>query len=317
MELEGEVEIVSSAVEGFATDGVHVESSGRALSLVIAASAIGGNAHSSVGEDGLKVRARGDGAVRLTVRDTTFRDLASDGIDAGVEGVTRAQLEVTVEESDFIGGSESDNAISVRSAGAGDVELLVSSNRLADSNGSAIVLQANDRSTFRGEVRSNRIDGSLHGRGIDLLSDDGAEMRVALRANTVRDQDAEGIFAAAQNTSRLDLILTQNAIGIPADRWGGGFARVSISARQEAELCLLASGNVAEDDPSGRGGRSSWRLSQRDGSTFRIEGLPERGGARRLLEAKNEVAPIIAEPETSFVGAPTGGCRVPRSETSP
>ena len=267
-------------------------------------------------------------AITATVTDSTFDNLESDGITVAANAGT---ITLLASGNTFTGvdtaSGESDNAMSLGTSGTATLKFNVHDNTLNNSFNSAVIFNFNDNSIVHGIFEDNQIVGSIGnagGRGIDgaLVADNNANVRLRVDGNTVTGMRGEGMFFNANNTATLNIIVTNNNIGV--GRTQRTFENLTVQAGEARRtrpdiVAKIENNTVARGGDGGIGGgfvAEAIRLSAGSSGIQTVQ--LEQGGqslgtaVSTVLDANNPGAGAGTDTGTgvSVNPAPNGGGKI-------
>jgi uncharacterized repeat protein (TIGR01451 family) len=215
--LVGTVTIQSSILAGMSDTGLEVENFSGDLDLTVTHSFIGNNDHSDTAcnpceGDGFLLRADGGGAtIDMVVQDTTFNDLANDGIDLGNDAATNVST-LIAERIIGSGNDGADNLIDTANTN-GTMRVRIT-DLTSDSahRGTVLFFKADGGATTDITVDTsgtgpNLIEGSVIGDGIDVFIDgdpgtgglQNGNARLLIRNTEIRNHFSAGITLIVQD----------------------------------------------------------------------------------------------------------------------
>lgn len=184
-------------------------------------------------------------------------------------------------------------------------------------------------SIVRGTVANNVVgdgtadSGSHDANGISYQLGGGADIRMAVTGNTVRNTDTQGIFiqsvrfpsGTAALGPNVDLTLRNNTVSGIDDNSAFPFGvqhGTQVEARRNSSMCLDIAGNSS----TGIGGAERFLVRQRDASTFRLERLTGSGAddanVASFIAAQNAAASTArVTHSTAFTPVADGTCQAP------
>jgi uncharacterized repeat protein (TIGR01451 family) len=289
--LTGASTIENSIIVAMSDTGFELEQGGtNTLNMTVDNSLMGRNHHSDATcnpceGDGLLLRADGVAGVlgaptiNLTVRNSTFDNIANDGIDIGSDPGGRVDA-FTVTNTSFANMSQADNAIDIAADGD-SFGFLISDITVTDIRGTAIFGKAGGTASYNGTITTqdplgrNTIGASTIGRPMEFQVDGANDTqnphwRLRVENTDFAAGSFRGIYFEADDvlsdTARMDVIFTNNRM--LSNPTSGDNAR--FRARDDAAFCLHATGNDMSVTDTG-----SFDIEVDDDSsgTFFIQGL--------------------------------------------
>jgi len=217
--LTGTVTIQSSILAGMSDTGLEVENFSGNLDLTVTDSFIGNNDHSDGNcnpceGDGFLLRADGGSAtIDMVVRDTTFNDIANDGIDLGNDGASNVS---TLIAEDIIGSNNNgaDNLIDTANT-EGDLEVRIT-DLTSDSahRGTVLFFKADGAASTDVTINTsgaspNLIQGSTIGAGVQMFVDGdpgtgvlaNGNARLLIENTDISNHFSEGVSLIVQDMS--------------------------------------------------------------------------------------------------------------------
>lgn len=276
--LGGTSSIAGSEVAGSVEDNVRIVNDAGTLSLSVSGTTIRDNSAGATGQDGLRLLARGNAQMTVSVSGSHILRNRAIGISSATEGA--GVLDVTV-----TGGSLQGNNVGVSfahgSSGALTFDVLnipVITGQSASPINVNRLATASAASTFAGTISGNTIgtagvtnSGAAVGPGVRVVSNGvGGAVTVAVTGNTIREVANRGVDVLARDGSSAinatiannDIVLT-SPLALEAIRVDAGAL-----STDGVKVCAAISGNTATT-PAPNGIRVRQRFL---GTTFQLAG---------------------------------------------
>lgn len=228
------------------------------------------NALPPLGDEGLQLTVRGNGRVRISVTDSTFRNLIGEALDitAGRSSGSAGTIEVQLVRNLFTGRFEGDgkrgaNGVAITAEEGDSVAVTIDENHFSTVGGAgAIILRVEDHARMNARVVRNTVAGT-DANAIDIAFDEESRLDAVIESNLLTNVARNGILAVAfPGNSQSVLAIRQNRI----ERTTGEGIALSLYA---GTMRAVVSGN----DTSGTT-RTGFALSNLGSGTFFLVGNP-------------------------------------------
>ena len=264
--LRGDSALSDSVISGFGTAGGNTANAVRIVnnnvdlaSFTLDGSTISGGATAN---DGLFMEAQGTSDMRLFVQNSTFSGLFGDGVQVSSALTSTGDVNVTVEDSDFVNAAVAGNGgLALTTTGGATLRALVEGNTFDDimrpnSNGGAISLANSGTATAHVSIVDNVIEDLPGARGITSTSDGNSISYLLIDGNSIDRlgiNNKLAINVTLNNNAVGDVTITDNQIGQNGNLWtaGTGTANaVSVLSQNNSQVDLLLDGNAVTANTS-------------------------------------------------------------------
>ena len=262
--------------------------------------------------DGLFVHAGGGARIEVTIRDTTFENVAETGLHAVADGDASLELELT--RSAIRGGTV---GLDLDVEGSGSAALRIEDGcELGDIASTAVNLFLGQGSTADAILAARIVGTAISkrggaGSGLRINCNGDGSVAVQAERNTIAGGIAfdHGIAAEARlGAGRLALELRDNEVQVESSALDG----IRISARDRAEVCAVVEDNRSDGGSGGCG----ILVETRESARLALVGInTPTSSAAEVAEALEALNPRSSSScavriERPVETAPAGGCRL-------
>jgi hypothetical protein len=257
-------------------------------------------------DDGLSLRAGGDGVLTVAVASTVLEGIAGNGFALAADGHGRLRLEVA--GSGLVGELPGGTAAALAAVAREDgiVEVTARGNDLP-AREAAVLLSATGRGRLRVELLANVVGGPGAARGVVLLLGDAGEAALTLDGNRITGQRGEAVYAVTGGQSSLGIAARDNDLASGAALGNGPFPALLVEGRDTGRACLTLADNRFA---GGASPAPSAVLRQRDASALAVGGYSPAaaGDLTQRLAANNRIGRAEVESDRPLADPAGSSC---------
>jgi hypothetical protein len=210
-----------------ADDLLRIENYSTSPTITVDGSTFSNTQNSLNGSYGMIVSNYGNGNTNVTVKNSTFDRIRTQGVKGISEGTGTLNYNITNNSFDPQAGIGS--AIELTSNESGQLNFNILNNPTAKARGTSVInVVSQGSSTAQGRINGNTVThvggAGDTGSGIRVFAEESSTLKVEVNNNTISGVYEEfGILARSRNGSgRLDAIITNNTVMLPSGNDGFG-----------------------------------------------------------------------------------------------